>query len=261
MQLYHNPISSCSQKVRMAINEKGLAVEYMLIDLQKGAQFEEEYMKLNPNAVVPTLIDNGNVMIESTLINEYLDDAYPEVSLKPETAVARHQMRLFCKKIDDSLHPACGIITYSIGMRPGLLSRPKEDLDAMVAKIPSAARRAARQEVIDHGVAAPQFKDAMLTHRSLFDLANNMLADNEWLTGSTFSLADCALMPYVVRIDHLNQKAEITSRLNLNRWYEAIQKRPSFIEAVTKWAPEAVISMLNKAGEAVQADVAMAMDR
>lgn len=260
MQLYHNPISSCSQKVRMAIHEKGLTAEYELVDLQKGAQFDQEYMKLNPNAVVPTLIDKGNVLIESTLINEYLDDEYPEISLKPASAAARHQMRLFCKKIDDSLHPACGIITYSIGMRPGLLARPKEELDAMVAKIPSAARRATRQAVIDQGVAAPQFKEAMLTHRTLFDLADSMLDENEWLTGSTFSLADCALMPYVVRIDHLNQSAEISSRANLTRWYEAIQKRPSFTEAVTKWAPDAVVAMLNKAGEAVRSDVVAAMD-
>jgi glutathione S-transferase len=78
-------------------------------------------------------------------------------------------------------------------MRPALLARPKQELDAMVAKIPNAARRAARRAVIHQGVAAPQFKDAMLTYRSLFDLAENMLVGNDWLTGPTFSLADCAL--------------------------------------------------------------------
>lgn len=130
MQLYHNAVSTCSQKVRMVIHEKGQMVEDNLIDLQKGEQFGEDYVKLNPNAVVPTLIDDDKVMIESTLINEYLDDVYPEKGLKPENEAERYLMRLICKKIDDSLHPACGIVTYSIGMRPGLLARPKAEIAA-----------------------------------------------------------------------------------------------------------------------------------
>ena len=73
MRLYHNPVSSCSQKVRMVLSEKGLEFDSTIIDLQKGEQFDPDYMKLNPNAVVPTLDDGGNILIESTLINEYLD--------------------------------------------------------------------------------------------------------------------------------------------------------------------------------------------
>ena len=99
MRLYHNPISTCSQKVRMVLHEKGLAFEDTVLDLQQGEQFEPGYQALNPNAVVPTLEDQGSVMIESTLINEYLDDAYPTKPLKPVSAVERHQMRLFCKCI------------------------------------------------------------------------------------------------------------------------------------------------------------------
>lgn len=258
MQLYHNPMSSCSQKVRMVIHEKGLTYEDQLIDLQKGEQFSDAYLQLNPNAVVPTLVDNDKVMIESTLINEYLEDAYAEVSLAPADAYGRHQMRLLCKKIDDSLHPACAVITYAIGVRPSLLSRPKEEVDALVAKIPSPARRASRRSVIDHGVAAPEFHQAMLTHRSLFDLADNMLADNEWLHGA-FTLADCALMPYVIRVDHLSQGHEISTRSNLARWYEAIQQRPAFSKAVSDWLPAPAVAMLNQAGDAVKAEIAASM--
>ncbi len=260
MQLYHNPISSCSQKVRMVIHEKGLKVEDHLIDLQKGDQFSENYVKLNPNAVVPTLIEDGKVMIESTLINEYLDDAYPEISLKPESEIERYLMRLICKRIDDSVHPACGIVTYSIGMRPGLLARPQDEIDAMVAKIPNATRRAARRAVIDQGIAAAQFREAMLSFRAIFDLAEGLLADRQWLTGSTFSLADCALMPYVLRLDHLRQEDEISSRVNLSRWYHAIQQRPSFALAVTQWASAATIARLNKAGLACQSEIASVME-
>ncbi len=157
MRLYHNPISSCSQKVRMVLHEKDLAYEDTLIDLQKGEQFEPDYMKLNPNAVVPTLEDGGHIMIESTLINEYLDDAYPEIPLKPIDAVSRHKMRYFCKRIDDSLHPACGILTYAIGVRPTLLQRPREEVTALIDKIPSPTRREIRRSVVEQGRARASF--------------------------------------------------------------------------------------------------------
>jgi len=255
MRLYHNPISSCSQKVRMVLHEKGLAFDDTVLDLQKGEQFEPGYQALNPNAVVPTLEDQGSVMIESTLINEYLDDAYPDMPLKPASAVERHRMRLFCKTIDDALHPACGVITYAIGVRPGLLQRPRADIDALLAKIPNVARREARRSVIDQGVAAPVFHEAMRTHQIIFDQANALLRDQQWLAGSTFSLADCALMPYVVRIDHLSQGHEIDSREHLQRWYAAIQQRPAFTQAVTNWAPPALVASFRQAGDAVAADI------
>ena len=86
MRLYHNPISTCSQKVRMVLHEKGLAFDDTVLDLQQGEQFEPDYQALNPNAVVPTLEDQGSVMIESTLINEYLDDAYPN-PFNPEATI------------------------------------------------------------------------------------------------------------------------------------------------------------------------------
>lgn len=259
MRLYHNSLSSCSQKVRMALHEKALDYEDTLIDLQKGEQFDADYMKLNPNAVVPTLEDGGHIMIESTLINEYLDDAYPDVPLKPIDAVSRHKMRYFCKRIDDSLHPACGILTYAIGVRPGLLRRPQEEVTALINKIPDPSRREIRRSVIEKGVRAPVFTDAMNTHRKIFDLAETWLTSNEWLTGDTFSLADCALMPYVIRVDHLSLSAELEARPQLLRWYTAIAQRPAFADAVTRWSSEAMIAGLRKAGLDVADEIAEVM--
>ena len=105
MKLYHNPMSTCSQKVRLVLAEKQLDFESVVLDLQGGAQFESEYLKLNPQAVVPTLVHQAQVITESTLINEYLEDCYPEPSLLPKTAIERYQLRAFCKQLDDHLHP------------------------------------------------------------------------------------------------------------------------------------------------------------
>lgn len=251
MRLYHNPISTCSQKVRLVLAEKELTYEDALIDLQKGEQFAPEYRKLNPNSVVPTLEDNGNIMIESTLINEYLEDAYPEIALTPADPTARYAMRYLCKRMDDALHGACGIVTYAIGARPTMLQRPKEEVDALINQIPDEARRETRRTVIELGVKAPAFNQAMVIHREIFDIANERLGKGEWLVGDQLGLADCTLLPYVLRLDHLCLTSEITTRPHLARWYDTIQARPSFDTAVTHWLPDATVAAFRQAGEAV----------
>ena len=75
--LYHGETAVCAAKVRLALAEKQLAWDGQVLDLQRGDQFAPEYIKLNPNSVVPTLVHEGHgfreVLIESTVINEYLE--------------------------------------------------------------------------------------------------------------------------------------------------------------------------------------------
>ncbi|HEY2987421.1 MAG TPA: glutathione S-transferase N-terminal domain-containing protein [Candidatus Binatia bacterium] len=79
IELHHNDMSVCAQKVRFAPAEKKLKWEGHPLNLRAADQQRPEYLKLTPNAVVPTLVDDGTVIIESTVINEYLDDADPEI--------------------------------------------------------------------------------------------------------------------------------------------------------------------------------------
>lgn len=254
MKLYHNPISTCSQKVRLVLCEKGIEVEDGLLDLQRGDQFDPAYLRLNPNGVVPTLEHAGGVMTESTLINEYLDDAFPEPSLRPPEATRRHSMRLMTKRVDDALHGACGVLTYAIGARPTLLASPKDEREALLAKIPDAAKRETRRSVIERGAEAPAFAAAMDIHHSVLDHAERALAQSPWIAGETFSLADCALAPYILRVDHLMLGELIEARPNLGRWYDAVRARPSWTGAVIKWLPDAVVEAFRSAGQALKAE-------
>jgi hypothetical protein len=89
LNLYHHGSSVCAAKVRFALGEKNLAWQGHYLDILKGDQFAPEYQKLNPKAVVPTLDHDDNVIVESTVINEYLDEAFPDVPLKPKSPVER----------------------------------------------------------------------------------------------------------------------------------------------------------------------------
>jgi glutathione S-transferase len=258
MKLYHAPISTCSQKVRLVLAEKGLDYDSEFIDLQQGDQFAPAYLEKNPNGVVPTLEDAGRVLIESTLINEYLEDAYPEPALRPSAAVDVHAMRMWCKRVDE-LHPSCGVQTYAIGVRPGLLKRPTEEVDALVDAIPDPGRRAIRRSVVDHGVAAPEFNRAYAAHVATFDRAERDLAGEPYLAGESFSLADAAFLPYVLRVDHLNLHGLLEGRPALGDWYERVQARPSYETAVAAYLPDAAVAAFRRAGEMVAEEVAQSI--
>jgi glutathione S-transferase len=84
LTLYHNALSTCSQKVRLVLAEKGIEFESRLIDLMSGQQHDPQYVALNPKHVVPTLVVDGEVVRESSIIAEYLDARVEANPLTPE---------------------------------------------------------------------------------------------------------------------------------------------------------------------------------
>ena len=117
LELYHSINSVCAQKVRIALTEKELPYKEHLMTLG-GDQFDPAYMKLNPNAVVPTLLHDGPPIIESSVILYYLEEAFPEIPLMPVAPFARAKARLFNKLIDEYGHNSCTILTFATAFRP-----------------------------------------------------------------------------------------------------------------------------------------------
>ena len=83
LELYSAPQSTCSQKVRLTLAEKNLNFVEHKMKLFQNDQLKPEYLKLNPNGIVPTLVDDGTPIIDSSVIMEYLDEVYPEIALSP----------------------------------------------------------------------------------------------------------------------------------------------------------------------------------
>ena len=106
LELYHFNNSVCSQKVRMALAEKGLEWTEHEVDLFKLEQYDPKYLAHNPKGVVPTLVHDGTPLIESTLICEYIDDVFPDPPLKPSKPADVTAMRVWAKMVDDGLHVA-----------------------------------------------------------------------------------------------------------------------------------------------------------
>jgi len=255
LKLYHNAISTCSQKVRLVIAHKGLEFDSQDVDLFGGGQHEPEYVKLNPNHVVPTLVHHGEVLVESTLINEYLEDAYPQVPMMPVDPAIRHSVRMITKLLDEKVHPVTGIITFAIGPRSLLLQQPKAAREANINAIPDPVRRAARRSVIEHGVKAPEFANAISVMLAFMETMNESLEEKNWLSGERFGLADAAVLPYVLRLDHLAMTPVLEARPHLMAWYQRVQALSCFETAVTARLAPPLVGMFRENGEAVWADV------
>lgn len=239
LQLYHAGPSVSAIKVRLALHEKKLTWESKLLNVHHGDQFTAAYRKLNPNAVVPTLVHDGRPIIESTVITEYLEDSFPEAALMPAAAHERASARLWMKKVDDYLHAACGALTFAIAFRPRLLERNHEELEARFAKIPDPNLRQRQRESVLLGLGAPQIAPALRNYGKFIGEMEETLAQSPYLAGANYSLADVAATPYVNRAVMLNiDGVVIDNKPRVTAWFERIKARPSFAGAITDWMSE-----------------------
>ncbi|MEO8524457.1 MAG: glutathione S-transferase family protein [Caldimonas sp.] len=265
LELYHFPFSTCSQKVRLVLAEKGLDFVSHEVDILSGAQHDPAYVKLNPNRVVPTLVHDGRVLLESTLINQYLDEAFPEPPLLPADPLGRHRARIWTKRLDDKVHGATAVVTFAVGPRNIILQQPAEVREASIAGIPDPVERAARRSVLEHGVEAPEFVEALRKMLVLLEQIEEALRARPqgWLTGPAYGLADAALLPYVLRLDHLGLTALVAApaRPRLAEWYARSCARPSFQTAVAAWIPDGVVEIMRFGGEAAWPTVEEASQR
>ena len=236
LYLYHSTTSVCAIKVRLTRDEKGLAHDGKLLDLRDGEQHEPEYVKLNPNHVVPTLLHDGKVIIESTLIIEYLDEAFADPPLMPSNPYARAIARLWMKKIDDYLHAACSTLTFAIIFPPVFAKKTQSERDAYFAAMPNPAYRERQRLSVEQGLDAPHVPTAARGYDKYIGEMETALATMPYLAGQTYSVADAAATPYIFRAEMLGlNKLWAGKRPGVEGWCARIRERPSFTRAIDSW--------------------------
>jgi len=242
LELYHAINSVCAQKVRIALAEKRLQAKEHLMMLN-GDQYDPAYLKLNPNGVVPTLVHDGKVVTESTVILYYLDDAFPEPPLMPAAPLARAQVRLINKLIDDYVHNACIVLTFAIAFRPGLLKLPPEEREARFARTPIKGRAEYKRDVISHGLDSAFVSGAVRDMDKLLRALEAALTDGPYLAGAAYSNADAAAVPYILRLELLGLSRLWDRYPAVAAWWLRMRERPSTQQAIfarmseLNWAP------------------------
>ena len=237
LALYEHSTSVCVIKVRLTLLEKGIDYEGRFVDLRRGDQFDPEYRKIHPGAVVPALIHDGQTILESSVIQYYLEDAFPEPSLMPADPVARYRVRLLMKTIDDPVHPAAGLLTHAIAFRKDY--RTPEAIEARMAKIPDPRRRARQRAVYEEGLGASLAVDAVRDMEAAFARMDDMLAHGPWLGGDLYSLADAAATPYANRMNDLGLFGIWAERYGrVAGWFDRIRAWPSYKTGIADWVTE-----------------------
>lgn len=262
IDLYHHGSSVCAAKVRFALTEKNVAVDNShYIDILKGEQFTDEYRKINPKAVVPSLIHDGHIINESTVICEYVDEAFAGPTLKPSNAYERTQMRIWTKAVDEQLHPACGELTFVCSHRHIVMRLGEEKLKEFLSSTPdqsvTSKWKERKKEIVIQGFDAPGIEDTIKLYDGYLKKMEETLANQTWLTGEEFSLADIALTPYVNRLDMLSMSGmwEGGRLPNVTRWFNKIKARPSFKSSFLDWCPEGLTNDLANFGKQSWPDV------
>lgn len=225
LELYHSVNSVCAQKVRVVLAEKGLEYGEYLMTL-RGDQFDPAYMKLNPNAVVPTIVHDGRPVIESSVILYYLDEAFPNPPLMPRDLHQRALVHQYNKLIDEYVHNSCTILTFATAFRPWFAGLTGEQIEARLAKSPSKQRTEYKRDVALNGLDSRYVKDALGHHEKLLKMMDATLERGTWLAGE-FSLADAAVIPYVLRLDLLKLRRMWERMPRIEAWYQRMRTRAS----------------------------------
>ena len=224
IELHHFEPTSNSGEVLICLKEKGLGFTSRYVDVLKGEQFSADFLKLNPAGQVPVLVHDGHVLTETGFILQYLDEAFPEVPLTPDTPEGRYWVNVWIKYVNEYMAPAAwklGVARTiaSLGERRGLI-------EAALAGAPPERRQNWAKAFASLDPVDLEIARGLLPVR--LERMEAALSDHDWLAGETYSLADIAVFPTanalpVVAPDMVSASA--TPRIW--DWLERMRARPA----------------------------------
>ncbi len=202
-KLYNAAQSTCSQRVRFVLNAKNLPFEEVHLNLLAGDQLAPDYLKLNPNGVVPTLDHDGQIIIDSTVITEYLDEVAPHDSFTPASAVGRAHMRALMHFIDEMPAAAVRVPTFNLAFLPGFQRMSRDEFVAFAESKP--LRREFMLSMGQTGFPKAEMDAALARLRRSYRRMDREIQNSggPWLLGEAITLADVAVMPALVRMHDL----------------------------------------------------------
>ena len=200
IKLHHHPMSTYSRKVRIALIEKGIPFERVLVDLGKGEHKKPEYLAMNPNGKVPTLVDDGFVIFESTAICEYLEDKFPTPSILPGDPQTRARARMWNQYADTQVAPAFfKVFSELIFKKPG---------EGDMARVEEGRKLIAEQ----------------------IRILDRKLEGLDFLAGKVFTLGDVAMMPWFGYLGFTGVELDPAAK-HFAAWWERLAGRKSFAES------------------------------
>lgn len=227
--LYNAPQSTCSQRVRFALHAKGQGFEEHKLDLFAGDQLKPEYLAINPNGVVPALVHDGQPVIDSAVILEYLEDILPDTApMRPRDPLAVAQMRAMMRFVDEVPTPAIRVPSYNLAFLPHFQSMTEDEFQALADSKP--LRREFLMKMGRTGFPKADMDEALGRLQRGVDRMAGWLRDSggPWCMGRDLTLVDLAIMPVIVRMDDINLGHMWADKPAVARWLDAIRATNAF---------------------------------
>lgn len=230
--LYHGWRSSASRRVRLCLEEKGVAYDGHVVDMAKMEHHSPDYLKINPLGVIPTLVHDGRPLHESGTICEYLDEVFPDPPLRPETPYERAEMRNWIRHIDGLIGNLI-IFNWRHSLQKTAEKWTDEELAEKLKSIPSKERQEAWLRVARRPYTEAEMDEARGKLAGLLDKMEDALAPSGFLVGGAYSIADIAAAPFIKRIDEEIAPDEMTAAKHprVHNWWAALQARPAYKRA------------------------------
>ena len=234
LHLYHGDISNCSMRVRMTLEEKGLEWVSHHIDLKKKENVTDEYFAINPNGLVPTLVHDGVVHIESNEIIDYLDLTFPDPPLRQNDSEAE---MLEWLSLAASIHvPAIKPYVYATKMQKKLQKTEEEE-----RRYQALQQNEELKEFHSKHAGASEFsaEDIASAERKLDEVFTNLrdtLTDRHWIMGESFSLADISWIP--IHFVLIGCGYPFDRYPEVIRWAGNVAEQKSFKSGVLEWCPD-----------------------
>jgi glutathione S-transferase len=227
LELYHAGMTTCSRKARLGLKEKGVPYKSHYLNLGKFEHHTPEYLKLNPNGIVPTLVHDGKVVIESGVINEYVDELFPDQNpLRPADLHARAQMRVLCKIADEYALPATRVPTWTRTKQAQLKAMGDAEFEKIIKDTPLIDHQLKMKALKGGGFTEKEIEESNGRMQYVYDRTEAALANGPWLVGTQFTLADIALLPYVDAFRGPRPEL-MQSHPRTNEWFERCMARPA----------------------------------
>jgi glutathione S-transferase len=214
----------------MAFAEKGLDFESHVIRFGEREHLSDAYLKINPNGVVPTLVHDGRPVVDSSVICEYLDEAFGGASLSPAGAIERAQMRAWMRYFEEVPTVAIRVPSFNIRFMAAFGAMPATVFDEMTAKMP--LRRHFYLEMGQKGFSDARFQESIERLRACLQRVSKALeAGGPWIMGEQFTIADIVLIPSIIRMLDLGLEAQWEDLPAIQKWLDDVMARPSFDQA------------------------------
>lgn len=228
LTLYNFPQSTCSQKVRLVLWEKNLPFTDHIVQHKTREHLSDWYLKLNPNGVVPTLKHDDAVIIDSSVIMEYLDEVFPDTPMVPRDPVGRAHLRKWLRYFEEVPTAAIRVPSFNDFLVKRYAAMPDADYRRMADAHP--IRKHFYIRLNKKGFSRQETEESLDRLQQTVDRVDAALSNHgkPWIMGEMLTIADPCLMPTIDRMNDLGLARMWDKRPRLAAWYARYQERPAF---------------------------------